>query len=202
MLTISHSRQLQPRRADHMNSVDDIFEALNRPAERDPHPAAIPVEQLLKSCTVSKGRSSGPGGQHRNKVSTHITITHTPTGVTAQAGERRSAKENQSVAIKRLRYTLAIEIRVPVPAGDIRSELWKSRCHKNKISCSTNHLDHPSMIAEALDVLEDAGFDPSKASTRLECSNSQLIKLIASHPPAFVYLNAQRAKHKLHPLKH
>ncbi len=185
-----------------MKSIDDIFEALDRPAERDPHPAAIPIEQLLKSCTISKGRTSGPGGQHRNKVSTHISITHTPTGVSAQAGERRSAKENQSVAIKRLRYTLAIEIRVPVPAGDIRSELWKSRCHKNKISCSTKHYDHPALIAEALDILADAGFDPSKASTRLDCSSSQLIKLIASHPPAMVHLNDQRAKHNLHPLKH
>lgn len=184
-----------------MNPIDDIFDALDRPAPRDIHPAAIPVEDLMKDCTITKGRSSGPGGQHRNKVSTHIFITHTPTGTTAQAGERRSAKENQSVAVSRLRHTLAISIRVLVPAGDIRSELWKSRTQKQRISCSSKHRDYPSMLAEALDVLDACGYEPIKAATRLECSSSQLLKLIFAHPPAFVYLNAQRESIGLHPLK-
>ena len=184
------------------NPIDDLFKKLNKPVEREPHPASLPVETLLKSCSISKGRSSGPGGQHRNKVSTHITITHNPTGTTAQAGERRSAKENQSVAISRLRHTLAIDIRIPVPDGEIRSDLWKSRCKNSKIACSPKHADYPAMLAEALDVLDACSQDPTKASLRLECSSSQLLKLISAHPAAFVHLNAQRASHNLHPLKH
>lgn len=166
------------------------------------HPAAIDPEQLLKHCTISKGRSQGPGGQHRNKVSTHITITHTPTSTTAQAGERRSAAENEKVAVSRLRHTLAITIRQPVPIGEIRTDLWKSRCKNSKIACSPNHHDYPAMLALALDVLEDSKYEPSKAALRLECTSSQLLKLIAAHPPAFVLLNANRAKLTLHPLKH
>lgn len=185
-----------------MKSIDDIFESLDKPVDRDPHPASIPEEELLKSCTTSKGRVSGPGGQHRNKVSTHITITHDPTGISAQAGERRSPETNRKVAFKRLRYKLAIEVRIPVPTGDIRSDLWRSRCKRGKIVCAEKHSDHPTMIAEALDVIAACDWDPSKASTRLECTASQLIKLIASHPPALVYLNNEREKHNLHPLKH
>ncbi|MFK7759905.1 MAG: peptide chain release factor-like protein [Phycisphaerales bacterium] len=184
-----------------MNPIDDIFDALDRPAQRDTHPAALPIEELLKDCVITKGRSSGPGGQHRNKVSTHIFITHTPTGTTAQAGERRSAKENQSVAVSRLRHTLAMTIRIFVPSGDIRSELWKSRTHKQRISCATKHKDYPSMLAEALDVLDASGYEPTKAAMRLECSSTQLLKLISAHPPALVYVNAQRERHGMHPLK-
>ena len=166
-----------------------------------PHPASIPTEELLKHCTIAKGRSQGPGGQHRNKVSTHITITHNPTKTTAQAGERRSAAENEKVAISRLRHTLALSIRHPVPIGDARSDLWKSRVKNNRIACSPKHADYPSLLAEALDMLESTTHDPKKAALRLECSSTQLLKLLAAHPPAFLLLNINRAKHNLHPLK-
>ncbi|MDP1661208.1 MAG: peptide chain release factor-like protein, partial [Phycisphaerales bacterium] len=63
--------------------------------------------------TASRG--GGPGGQHRNKVSTLITLTHRPTGQQAHAGERRSQSENKSVALRRLRLTLAVHIRTPAP---------------------------------------------------------------------------------------
>jgi len=165
------------------------------------HPASIPIEDLLKNCTIAKGRSQGPGGQHRNKVSTHITITHKPTATTAQAGERRSAAENQKIAISRLRHTLALTIRTPVPPGDTRSTLWKSRVKNNRIACSPKHSDYPSMLAEALDMLESTNHDPKKAALRLQCSSTQLLKLLTAHPPAFVLLNKNRTQQNLHPLK-
>ena len=81
------------------------------------HPAALDDESLLKQCTAGKGRSGGPGGQHRNKVETKVTITHTETGLAGIASERRSAKDNKRVALKRLRLRLATELRTPVPDG-------------------------------------------------------------------------------------
>ncbi|MEX0876870.1 MAG: peptide chain release factor-like protein [Phycisphaerales bacterium] len=179
----------------------DFLDHLDRPVERPTHPASLEAEELLKNCSIVRGRSSGPGGQHRNKVLTHITLTHDPTGTEAQAGERRLAKENQRVAVGRLRLKLALEVRVAVPAGEIRSELWKSRCRKNRITCSPAHRDFPSMLAEALDVIDACGYDMPTAATRLECSSTQLLRLIAEHPPALVMLNKARQDRAMRPLK-
>lgn len=166
------------------------------------HPATLSDEDLLKECQIGKGRSSGPGGQHRNKVETQVTITHLPTGVTARAGERRSAEENKRVAIRRLRLALAVEVRTVVPAGEIRSDLWRSRCTPDgRIVCNPAHRDYPSLLAEALDVLAAAGWDPRKAALRLCCSPSQLVKLVKEHPPALEALNRGRAERRLHPLR-
>jgi hypothetical protein len=167
-----------------------------------PHPATLPDDALLKECRVGKGRSSGPGGQHRNKVETQVILTHLPTGLTAQAGERRSAAENLKVATRRLRLALATEVRTPVPIGDARSELWRSRCSPDgHIACNPGHRDYPSMLAEAMDMLAAAGYDPRKAALRLCCTMSQLVKLLKEHPPALDALNHARRARRKHPLK-
>lgn len=47
-------------------------------------------------------RSSGPGGQHVNKVSTACTIRHVPTGVAITASDSRSQFTNRRLALERL----------------------------------------------------------------------------------------------------
>lgn len=178
-----------------------FLDNLDKPVERPIHPAALDLDALMKQCTLTRGRTSGPGGQHRNKVETHITIVHDPTGIEGQAGERRLAKENQRVAIKRLRLNLATAHRVLVPDGEIRSELWKSRCKNRKIVCAVRHDDFPSMLAEAMDVLEACGYDTRKASVRLQCSGSQLVRLLGDHPPALAKFNDERRLRSMRQLK-
>ncbi len=179
----------------------DFLDFLDQPVERQPHPASYESERLMKECTLTRGRASGPGGQHRNKVETHITIVHNPSGIDAQAGERRLAKENQSVALRRLRLKLAMGIRIEVPAGEIQSALWKTRCVKGRIVCNPKHTDFPSLLAEALDVIEACGLDVKKAGLRLGCSTTQLVRLIAEHRPAFEQLNQSREDRGFHRLK-
>jgi hypothetical protein len=166
------------------------------------HPARLAEPDLLKQCVLGKSRGSGPGGQHRNKVETLVHITHTPSGVEAHAGERRSAVDNRRVAIRRLRLALAVKVRTAVPAGDVRSDLWRSRCSgSGRIACNPEHEDFPAMLAEALDMLAACDFDASKAAIRLCCSTSQLVKFLKDHPPAFAELNQQRSARGQHPLK-
>ena len=69
-----------------------------------PHPATLSEPVLLKQCVINFGRTSGPGGQHRNKVETAVRVEHTPTGVAAAATERRKQQENRREAIRRLRF--------------------------------------------------------------------------------------------------
>jgi hypothetical protein len=166
------------------------------------HPAMLDEAALLKQCQMGKGRGSGPGGQHRNKVETLVWITHTPTGLETHAGERRSAVENRKVAIRRMRLLLATKARSPVPAGDVRSDLWRSRCSAGgRIACNRDHHDFPALLAEGMDMVVACGLDPKKAAIRLCCSGSQLVKLFKDHPPALEELNRLRALQELHPLK-
>lgn len=169
------------------------------------HPAALAEEELLKACRWSRFRASGPGGQRRNKVETASEILHEPTGLTAQASERRSQRENQRVAIRRLRLQLAVEHRAPValPKGldEIASELWRSRRQGGLIVCRVTHHDYPALLAEALDVLADSAWKPQTAALRLGVTMSQLLKLLRAHPPAMLHCNACRLERRLAPLK-
>lgn len=180
-------------------TIDELLG--NTPVERAPHPAQLDPEELLKSCRMDRGRAGGPGGQHRNKVATAVTLTHEPTGLTGHAAERREPEVNRRVALRRLRLNLAVELRQPVPAGDARSAVWRERCRNRKIVISERHADLPAMIAEALDHIDAAGLDVKKAAVRLECSMSQLLKLLAKHPPALAKLNELRDARGMHPLK-
>ena len=47
-------------------------------------------------------RSSGPGGQHVNKVSTAVTLRHAPTGVAVTVQDTRSQSMNRQLAWDRL----------------------------------------------------------------------------------------------------
>jgi hypothetical protein len=170
------------------------------------HPATLTDEELLKQCELAKSRTSGPGGQHRNKVESKVVLRHLPTGVGAQAGERRSASENRRVALFRLRLALATEVLGTLQSadrfGDQRSELWKSRTTpEGRIVCNPRHRDYPSLLAEATTIIVSVHGDLGRAALRLACTPSQLVKLVKEHPPAMERWNALRAAASLHPLK-
>lgn len=166
------------------------------------HPAAIPDEQLLKECQIGFGRTSGPGGQHRNKVETAVYIQHLPTGIDASASERRKQFENRVMAIKRLRIKLAAQIRLPVhPQRHRPSELWTSRRQGQQMSINPQHRDYPALLAEALDVIWARKFDVAGAAGVLGVSMSQLAKLVRHEKHAFMLVNQGRSDRGLPALK-
>lgn len=175
--------------------------------EREPtlmsaiHPASFSDEQLLKECSERRTRRSGPGGQHRNKVETAVVLTHGPTGVEAEANERRSQSENRREALFRLRIRLALAIRTQRPPELHPSELWKSRCHNGRISINPKHEDFPAIIAEAIDTLVANDFEVPNTSATLGCTGSQLVKLLKDEPKAFELLNHERVLRGLSRIK-
>jgi hypothetical protein len=166
------------------------------------HPAALEDEDLLKQCEIGFGRTSGPGGQHRNRVETAVFITHKPTGTEASASERRKQYENRLMAIKRLRLKLAINNRTLVhPQNHKPSELWRSRRQGEKLSVNPSHHDYPALLAEALDVIWARKYDVAGAAGVLGITMSQLAKLIRHEKHAFAKVNEGRTDRGLPALK-
>ncbi|KAK9205432.1 hypothetical protein WN943_015699 [Citrus x changshan-huyou] len=71
-------------------------------------------DELLRECEMDTYKSSGPGGQHRNKCESAVRLKHVPIGVIAQAAEDRSQHKNRASALSRLRTLLALKVRSSV----------------------------------------------------------------------------------------
>lgn len=168
-----------------------------------PHPAGLPDADLLKSCKVQRLRRGGPGGQHRNKVETAIVLSHQPTGVAAEANEKRSQAENQKVALYRLRHRLALAVRTPRQAAldSLPGPCWRSRLKGNKLTINPAHQDFPTLLADALDVLAAHSWADRAAASQLGVSRTQLIRLLSHQPAALELLNQQREGRGLSRLK-
>jgi len=155
------------------------------------HPAARPPDELLAECKATAVRRSGPGGQHRNKAHTGVVLVHSPTGVRAEASERRSRAQNLQAALFRLRVNLALAVRGPAPAGP--SARWRARVRDGRLLVRADHVDFPALLAEALDVLAAHEHEVLSAAPWLGLTPTQLVKLLGKEPRALAALNAARA---------
>ncbi len=167
-----------------------------------PHPATLSDEALREQCDVSFGRTSGPGGQHRNKVETAVHIRHRPTGVEVRATERRSQSQNRHAAERRLRLRLAVQVRSKLDPRHYRpSALWERRRQGQKLPVNPANRDYPALLAEAMDVVAARNFDVAGAAGVLGVTMSQLARLIRHEGQAFALVNEGRKATGLPPLK-
>ncbi|MGB7346920.1 MAG: peptide chain release factor-like protein [Pirellulaceae bacterium] len=169
-----------------------------------PHPALLSSEELLPLCDLRTQRRSGPGGQHRNKTSSGVFLTHRPSGVVAEATERRSQADNRGVALHRLRFRLAVQVRtasiydesdVPIEA-DLRAAYYGKSLRLND-----RNEAKPAVLALLLNDLHASGGQPSAVAAKWLVSTSGIVNLIKSDGDAFALVNQIRQHHGRRGLK-
>jgi len=67
---------------------------------------SIDLKNLKKESRIDYFKSSGPGGQHKNKTMSCVRLYHNPTGIRVIATESRSQIKNRELAFKRLQVKL------------------------------------------------------------------------------------------------
>ena len=70
---------------------------------------------LARDCDVTPFKSSGPGGQKKNKTESSVRVVHRPTGITRIATESRSQLRNRVTALERVYEALQRRARKPKP---------------------------------------------------------------------------------------
>lgn len=167
-------------------------------------------EQLMSQCEMSTFKSSGPGGQHRNKRETAVRLKHLPTGIIAQASEDRSQHMNRASALTRLRTLLALKVRRPVDLNAYSPPLELLRILPAKSTvkgpeCGSQIKANNSKFVEGiqplLDLIYAVNGSVSDAAKFLGISTGALSRLILSDDNLRMAVNELRASKGMKPLK-
>ena len=70
---------------------------------------------LARDCDIVPFKSSGPGGQKKNKTESSVRVRHRPSGITRIATESRSQLRNRELALARVWAELGRRTRRPKP---------------------------------------------------------------------------------------
>ena len=127
----------------------------------------VDIEIKDEDIRIDTYRSSGAGGQHINKTSSAIRITHYPTGIVVQCQNERSQHMNKDKAMQMLKaklYLLKQEENDAKAAG-IRGEVteigWGNQIRSYVMQPYTMVKDHRTGVESGnVDAVMDGGLDP------------------------------------------
>ncbi len=108
----------------------------------------IDIEINDDDLRIDTYRSSGAGGQHINKTSSAVRITHLPTGIVVQCQNERSQHMNKDKAMQMLKARLYLlkEQEAQAKAADIRGEVseigWGNQIRSYVMQPYTMVKDH------------------------------------------------------------
>jgi len=167
---------------------------------------------LLKNCRVDAYKSSGPGGQRKNKVATAIRLVHKPSGISAQGQETRSQARNKTLALRNLRMHIACACRTTqdiehLLIPDQIAEYFKPSKQQGPKGQAKIRLAIPGgnwcfwpTAAFALDVFDAAEGQLSSAAQAMNISTANLASFLRSHRNLLAAAQAIRQAHGHSPL--
>ena len=137
--------------------------------------------RLLERVNAEFVRSGGPGGQHRNKVSSGVRLRHIESGISVTATEQRNQHANRRRALRRMREALALGVRVPAAPlegwpADLRAVLRSSRWPRLSPRAQAYWL----LAARVLDRLAADGATVSDSAGALGVSTASLVKFLGT----------------------
>ena len=127
----------------------------------------IDIEINPDDIRIDTYRSSGAGGQHINKTSSAIRITHFPTGTVVTCQNERSQFQNKDKAMQMLKsklFMLKQEEQAAKAAGirgDVKENGWGSQIRSYVLQPYTMVKDHRTGEESGnVDAVLDGGLDP------------------------------------------
>jgi peptide chain release factor 2 len=96
--------RLSPFDADHARHTSFVLVEVLPEAEE-----AMDMKMNPEDLRIDTFRSSGPGGQHMQKTSSAVRVTHLPTGLVATCQGQRSQHQNKEAAL-RILYSRLLEL--------------------------------------------------------------------------------------------
>ena len=170
---------------------------------------ALDDEALLAQCDVHMYKSSGPGGQHRNKVSSAVRLRHRPTGVSAHGDDSRSQHDNRRMAIRRLRMNLACQVRgqadlaQPPPAGVVECTFVARggpAQGRRRLEVGLRDRRFWAVAAAVLDILDACQAQLSQAAAYVGISTGNLVDFLKSDRHLLAAAQGLRKAHGQKPL--
>ena len=127
----------------------------------------IDVEINDDDLRIDTYRSSGAGGQHINKTSSAIRITHLPTGIVVQCQNERSQFQNKDKAMQMLKAKLYLlkqqenEEKLSGIRGEVMENGWGSQIRSYVMQPYKLVKDHRTNTEIAnVDSVMDGNIDP------------------------------------------